>query len=574
MSRVRVHKYFMIRFLSRLALHTALIGLVAACGGGGGDGGGGGTNPPTVTLSSITVTPASPSVVAGLTLQFTATGNYSDSTTKDLTSTVTWTSSDESKAIISATSGLATGKAAGTATITATYTNATTGTVAGNNTLTVAPPNLVSVVLSPKTPTLGVNKNAQFHATGTYTDNSTQDVTPGVTWSSSDTTILQITAAGEAKVQNQIGTAIVSAALTGFTISPVTVNVTATVFAYATNFDSDSVSQYQIKNDGTLMPLTAAGSVGTDHQPFSISVEPTGEFVYVSSWNSSSVSQFQIGADGTLSKIGTSSVATGSNPNSVTIDPFDKYAYVANLGDSTLSQYKIGVDGQLIPMATPTVPSGNNPATIVIDPTGHFAYAGNFGTNAKTPPAGPSTISQYLVSQTDGSLTAMNGAAATAPTGSGPVAIVIDPSAKYLYVANLGDNNVGQYTINTDGTLTPLLTVTATQGTVPSGHQPAGIAIAKIGAAHYVYVANQGDGTISQYTVGSDGGLTPMATADVAAGGTGTSSVTVDPTGHFVYATNRGGSTIAQFTIGAGGALSAATTVAAGTHPTSIATGY
>ena len=165
-------KYFMIRFLSRLALQITLMGLVAACGGGsgsgssggGGGGGGGGTNPPTVTLSSITVTPASASVVAGLTLQFTATGNYSDSTTKDLTSTVTWTSGDQSKAIVSATSGLATGKAAGTATITATYTNATAGTVAGNNTLTVAPPNLVSVVLSPKTATLGVNKNAQLHA--------------------------------------------------------------------------------------------------------------------------------------------------------------------------------------------------------------------------------------------------------------------------------------------------------------------------------------------------------------------------------------------------------------------------
>ena len=204
--------------------------------------------------------------------------------------------------------------------------------------------------------------------------------------------------------------------------------VTATVYAYATNFDSDTVSQYQIETDGTLMPL-ATGTVATDHQPFSISVEPTGEYVYVSNWNSSSVSQFQIGADGTLTKIGSGSVATGSNPNAVTIDPSDRYAYVANLGDSTISQYKIGADGQLIPMATPSIPSGPNPATIVVDPTGHFAYTGNFGANAKTPPVGPSTISQYTI-QSDGSLMAMTGAAATAPTGSGPVAIAIDPSAQ------------------------------------------------------------------------------------------------------------------------------------------------
>ena len=143
-----------------------------------------------------------------------------------------------------------------------------------------------------------------------------------------------------------------------------------------------------------------------------------------SNWSSTSVSQFRIGADGTLSKIGTGSVATGSNPNAVTIDPFDRYAYVANLGENTISQYKIGIDGQLTPMAyaegAMLVPILQ---TVVIDPTDHFAYAGNFGANAHDPPAGPSTISLYTVSQTDGSLTAMTGAAATAPTGSGPSAI-------------------------------------------------------------------------------------------------------------------------------------------------------
>ena len=43
-------------------------------------------------LSSIALTPASPSVAKGLTEQFTATGTYSDGTTSDLTSQVTWAS--------------------------------------------------------------------------------------------------------------------------------------------------------------------------------------------------------------------------------------------------------------------------------------------------------------------------------------------------------------------------------------------------------------------------------------------------------------------------------------------------
>jgi len=73
------------------------------------------------TLSSIAITPASPSNLAvQSTQQFTATGTYSDGTTVDLTSEVTWASSDTTIATIDAT-GLATGILNGNTNITATF---------------------------------------------------------------------------------------------------------------------------------------------------------------------------------------------------------------------------------------------------------------------------------------------------------------------------------------------------------------------------------------------------------------------------------------------------------------------
>jgi hypothetical protein len=45
-------------------------------------------------LNSITVTPSAPSIANGLTQQFTATGTYTDSSTKDITGSVTWSSGD------------------------------------------------------------------------------------------------------------------------------------------------------------------------------------------------------------------------------------------------------------------------------------------------------------------------------------------------------------------------------------------------------------------------------------------------------------------------------------------------
>ncbi|HEX9078496.1 MAG TPA: DUF3443 family protein [Desulfuromonadaceae bacterium] len=103
------------------------VALAAGCSGGGGS--------VSKTLSSITVTPANPSVTAGGTQQFSATGTFSDGTTQDLTASVTWSSSATSVATISnstGSNGKATAVAAGTTTITA-----TSGNIPGSTTLTV-----------------------------------------------------------------------------------------------------------------------------------------------------------------------------------------------------------------------------------------------------------------------------------------------------------------------------------------------------------------------------------------------------------------------------------------------------
>ena len=72
------------------------------------------------TLTSIAVTPANPTIQTGTTRQFTATGTYSNTTkTQDITSQVTWASSNTAVATIDG-SGLATGVSAGSTAISAT----------------------------------------------------------------------------------------------------------------------------------------------------------------------------------------------------------------------------------------------------------------------------------------------------------------------------------------------------------------------------------------------------------------------------------------------------------------------
>ena len=157
-----------------------------------------------VALSAIVVTPPNLIMSAGSGRQFTATGRYSDGTDYDLTTRVTWSSSNPSVATVSE-SGLATAVAAGTATITA-----ASGTVLGNRTLTVTPL-LSSISVNPANPSVLAGSYKLFKATGTYSDGTRQEITTQVTWSSSDTGIATVNYGGLATAV-AAGTAIITAA--------------------------------------------------------------------------------------------------------------------------------------------------------------------------------------------------------------------------------------------------------------------------------------------------------------------------------------------------------------------------
>ena len=133
-------------------------------------------------LTSVVVNPSSTSVNAGAKQPFSATGHYSDGTTKDLTASAQWKSSDAAVASIDAT-GLATGIAAGVATITA-----TASSVQGSANLTVnAIAKLTAIAITPQLPSIPISTTQQFTASGTYSDGSTRDLSSLVTWSSSST---------------------------------------------------------------------------------------------------------------------------------------------------------------------------------------------------------------------------------------------------------------------------------------------------------------------------------------------------------------------------------------------------
>ncbi len=147
-------------------------------------------------LVSIDVTPALPSIALGTKQQFTAIGTYSDTTTQDLTASVTWSSSVTAVATVSnagGSVGLATSLSTGTTTITATH---AATSIADTASLMVTAAVLVSLTVAPDLPWLLEGKTLQFTAIGTYSDTTTQDLTTSVTWQSSNGAAATISMAG------------------------------------------------------------------------------------------------------------------------------------------------------------------------------------------------------------------------------------------------------------------------------------------------------------------------------------------------------------------------------------------
>ena len=153
--------------------------------------------PPAPTLLSITVTPANKTLAIGLTQQYTATGNYSNGTSKNITAQVTWYAPPAPigeprpapVASISAT-GLATSSAQGQIRI-----SATLGSISGSTLLYVTSASLISITVTPANPTINQYLTQQFVATGTYSDGSTQILSP-YSWVSGTTSVATISSSG------------------------------------------------------------------------------------------------------------------------------------------------------------------------------------------------------------------------------------------------------------------------------------------------------------------------------------------------------------------------------------------
>ena len=189
-------------------------------------------------LISIDVSPADSTIAAGTNQQFKAEGTYENIRKEDITNLVSWSTSDPVKASIDK-EGFVKALKTGSVTIAASLKGLRTAVK-----LEVSSSILKAIAITPEDVTVARGETQQFTATGTYSDNSTQDITSSVSWSSSNTDVVKINSNGLANAIKK-GAVTVTATLENISDS-------TSVAVEILQFDTGQHFVMVIREDGTL----------------------------------------------------------------------------------------------------------------------------------------------------------------------------------------------------------------------------------------------------------------------------------------------------------------------------------
>ncbi|MDB5974944.1 MAG: 6-phosphogluconolactonase, cycloisomerase 2 family [Nevskia sp.] len=347
-------------------------------------------------------------------------------------------------------------------------------------------------------------------------------------------------------------------------------------FAYVANQNVSSVSMYRIDpGSGALEPLSGGvdcsslASSGNcaiaGYGPTAVTVSPDGRFAYVANLNGGDISAYTItqgGAGaGLLNPVAGSpcfmgpnttnncfAAAPASGPASLVVDPSSRFVYAVNLhggGGGGILAYAINAStGALTPIDS--APLQFVPDGVAVDPSGKFVYTASLsvgevsvdaitqsgGNAGKLTPVIWSAGVDCTLNTTDPGNCALAGAQSTAVT--------VDPSGKFVYVANGGGNGSGDgtdisaFTINAaDGSLVPVggsacVNFPSSNNCFPAGNSPFAITVDPSG--RYTYVVNQLDGTVQGYTIdGGSGALSALSGASPYAAGTAPIGIAIGP---------------------------------------------
>ncbi len=381
---------------SVLAVLVCALAILCGCGGTNGFVGGGQGN--SVFLTSISMTPSSPTITLTVapqppaTQQFVVIGHYNVGNPKEITDQMTWISADAKVATLDA-KGIATATGSGRVIITSQiFEPATQKTLQATTVLSVVP-QLTSLTVSPASAQIAKTTSQQFTATGSYNDGTQGDVTALAAWNSSQAAATVSSSPGTQGMALGVspGSTNITAALGSVTSSPALLTVTNASLVSLAVTPANSTVPF-----ASSQQFVATGSFD-DGTKQNISATVT--------WNSSNPALVRVTSAGLVTGLGlgnadiSASMGAVNNTTTATVDASSiskvTVVPVAKIANNTSSQMRavaILKDGSSLDVtSTPGIAWSSSDSSVA-------TIAANSGVaSAKGP--GSATISAKLGSQ-------------------------------------------------------------------------------------------------------------------------------------------------------------------------------
>ncbi|WP_258560452.1 lactonase family protein [Halorhabdus salina] len=235
--------------------------------------------------------------------------------------------------------------------------------------------------------------------------------------------------------------------------------------------------------------------------------------------------------------------APATDPSYLTIHPSGNYFYAVNeVAEGAVTAFAIDDEGELNQLNRRSIGPAD-PCHCSVDPTGQYLLVAHYtgGAISVVPIGADGSLGESTVHEREGS--SVDPDRQTAPH---PHTIRPGPDGRFVYVADLGTDEIVRYVLDDDaGTLDAKEAV--------SLHEGAGPRQFDYGPDGTVYCVNELDSTLTVLDREADGTLTIRETVETVPadydGENAPGAVAVHPSGWFVYASNRGHDSIATFEV-------------------------
>jgi 6-phosphogluconolactonase (cycloisomerase 2 family) len=271
---------------------------------------------------------------------------------------------------------------------------------------------------------------------------------------------------------------------------------------FAVNAGSGDITIFNVHKSAALSFLSTTPSGGA--QPSAIA-ELNGLVYVLNSGGAGSLVGFRLDNGGRLRQIQNSTAfltGTTTGGASLAFSPDGKFLVATERVANNVDVFNVQPDGTLSPIVV-----NSNPApgtfSVAFAPNG-AAIVSETGSPTAT---NGSAISSYTVN-TNGTLTPITQSLATFAAGNCWDAIT--PDGRWVYVSNSGSDNISGFNIAKNGTLTPIAGTVL--GNNPSGSHNVDIAVSADGK--FVYTINSQSGNIGVFAINqNDGTLTNLGQA-------------------------------------------------------------